>query len=578
MSQNGVNTGNSTKDISVILQSQAYKEIVLHSTRFCNPGINKNQWREVYGFLVGKLENNHVVIYEAIPMVHGGATEVEFEERHYIEAAEVNAQAAKKGLFLVGWYHSHPGLNIFLSSVDIKNHIGYQGLNPKAIALVIDPSKLTTSYSGFEIFILDDSTNLNSTYRKLKWKIAGLDDKFVGQMLIDLSHRATSQRPLIEEYGEERSILSRTSQTEGKSEVEEQSVEAVSVALQMLEKALSLGEKKEYEKAIDLAISAGKRFNELGKIEFATDAFLQIGGILYEFWTKISQVRSEIFTHQREPSEKDAQLMLRLAKTLSLATKQISPEKIGLILEIRDLTGKMVKTEDDKIQITNILLEAAEVYNQLIRRLRMKGKYIEEEIKYYKQVANILSTALIFARSVKKQRNLLNQLININKIISEINFYLIRIQELKAEEYENTAQYIKAARLYIGGSKKAIEATQSITDSTLASNLYGYAEICLGKGYRSMAEHQKYIDRAPCVSTAYYNLACIHFRASISKFPVYAMAEIKNAETFFQNSFDRMKKVEEECKKLNKKPIDPSELGKIEPETIISEPEPLFYP
>ncbi len=577
MVQNGTSTSDSSSNSLVIIKFQAYKDIVLHSTRFCNPGINMKQWREVYGFLVGKIEQNNVVIDEAIPMVHGGATEVEFEDQHYIEAAEVNEKVVEKGFFVVGWYHSHPGLQIFLSSVDIKNHIGYQGINPSAIALVIDPSKISSSYSGFEIFTLDDPTNLNSTYKKLNWKIIELDEKFVGQMLIDLSHRATVQRPLVDEYGETVSSSNITIQAPPKSEVKEQFNESISVALEMLEKALSLGEKGEYEKAIDLAISAGKQLEENGEDGLATDAFQQVGGILFEFWSKISKIRTEIFTNQREPSENDAQLMIRLAKVLSNTVKQISAEKIGLLLEIRDLSGNMVKIEDDKIQIANILLEAADLYSTLLRQSLTKRK-IEDEINYSKEASNILSTALIFARTVKKQQNLLNQIISVNKIISEINFYLLRIQEIKAEENENAAQYITASKLYMGGAKKASEAAQSIKDSILASSLYGYAEIYRGKGYRSMGEKQKYLDRAPCVSAAYYNLACIHFKTATSKFPVHAISDIKNAEDYFQNSFERMKKMEEECKKSRKSPIDPEKLEKIEMEIIISEPEPLFYP
>jgi len=573
-------TQNLTEQSLVILKFQAYKDIVLHSTRFANPGINKERWREVYGFLIGTIENNNVVIHESIPMVHGGATEVEFEEQHYIEAAEINEKAAEKSLFLVGWYHSHPGLQIFLSSVDIKNHIGYQGLNPQAIALVIDPSKINATYSGFEIFRLDDATNLNSSYHKINWKITDLDEKFVGQMLIDLSHRTTLQRPLVEEYGESISDTPDTpdSMVETKKfEDQSQSSELNSVAVELLEKALSYGGNGEYEKAIELAISAGKKFDESGKEELASDAFLQVGGFLYELWMKIAKIRTEIFSNQREPSEADAQLMVRLASTLSLAIKQISSEKIGLVLEIQDLSGNMVKIEDDKIQIANILIEAAEIYNTLLR-YSYKKKNIEEEIKYSKAAANILSTALIFARVVKKQQNLLSQIVNLNKIISEINFYLIRIQEIKAEESEAAAQYITAAKLYMGGARKATEAAKSLKDSILSNHLYGSAEICLGKGYRSMGEYQKYIDRAPCISASYYNLACLHFQTATSKYPIHAMADIKAAELMFQNCFEKMKKVEEDCKKLKKTPVDPASLKEIEAEIIITEPEPLFYP
>ncbi|MHA1132016.1 MAG: Mov34/MPN/PAD-1 family protein, partial [Candidatus Helarchaeota archaeon] len=532
-------------------------EVILHSTRFCHPGIQRNKWREVYGFLIGKLENNHVIVVEAVPMVHGGATEVEFENKHYIEAAEVNGRAAERGLFLVGWYHSHPGLNIFLSSVDIKNHIGYQGLNPKAIALVIDPSKISTTYSGFEIFTLDNPTNLNSTYRKLKWKISGLDEKFVGQMLIDLTHRATVQRPLVEEYGEGTTSLSNKLPNTVTSSESHQSDEATSLALELLEKALSLGEKGEYERAIDLAISSGKQFEEIKREEFATDAFLQIGSILYDFWLKISKIRIAIFTNQREASEDDAQSMIRLAKVLCFTTRLVSSEKIGLILEVKDISGNMVKIEDNKIQIANILIEAAEIYTNLIRN-SLKNRNREKEIKCIMETINILSTALIFTRAVRKQKELINQILNINKIISDINFYLIRIQEIKAEENEGMAQYVKAAKLYMGGANKAIEAARSINDPALASNLYGYAEIFLGKSYRSMGEWQKYIKRAPCISAAYYNLACIHFEKSQRSFPVHAIADIKSAENLFKSCLDRMKRAEEECKKLKKQPIDHS--------------------
>jgi len=577
MTENKSNNEKSAGENLVILKFQAYKDIVLHSTRFANPGINKDRWREVYGFLVGTIENDNVVIYEAIPMVHGGATEVEFEEQHYIEAAEINEKAAEKGLFLVGWYHSHPGLQIFLSSIDIKNHIGYQGLNEKAIALVIDPSKISSTYSGFEIFRLDDSTSLNSSYHKEDWRITDLDEKFIGQMLIDLTHRATIQRPLVEEYGEVSSDILESGEEKPKAESPPQYDESNSIAVEIIAKALIYAGNEEYEKAIELAISAGKKFEENGNEGLASDAFLQVGGFLYELWMKISKIRNEIFSNQREPTEEDAQLMIRLASTLSLVIKQVSSEKIGLVLEIKDLSGNMVKIEDDKIQIANILIEAAEIYSTLLR-YSYKKKNIEEEIQYSKQAANILSTALIFARTVKKQQNLLNQIVNLNKISSEINFYLIRIQEIKAEEYESAAQYIKAAKLYAGGAKKALEAAKSLKDSISASNLYGYAETCSGKGYRSMGEQQKYINRAPCISASYYNLACLHFQTATSKFPIHAMADIKSAELLFQNCFEKMKKVEEECKKIKKLPIDPSSLEEIEAEIIISEPEPLFYP
>lgn len=40
---------------------------------------------------------------------------------------------------MVGWYHSHPGFGCWLSSVDINTQQSFEQLNPRAVAVVIDP-------------------------------------------------------------------------------------------------------------------------------------------------------------------------------------------------------------------------------------------------------------------------------------------------------------------------------------------------------------------------------------------------------------------------------------------------------
>lgn len=40
---------------------------------------------------------------------------------------------------LIGWYHSHPGFGCWLSMTDITTQKSYEGLEPRAVALVIDP-------------------------------------------------------------------------------------------------------------------------------------------------------------------------------------------------------------------------------------------------------------------------------------------------------------------------------------------------------------------------------------------------------------------------------------------------------
>lgn len=53
---------------------------------------------------------------------------------------EVENVRQKESTILVGWYHSHPRLSIFVSGTDIMNHKNYHSENYQ-IAIVVDPSK-----------------------------------------------------------------------------------------------------------------------------------------------------------------------------------------------------------------------------------------------------------------------------------------------------------------------------------------------------------------------------------------------------------------------------------------------------
>ena len=40
---------------------------------------------------------------------------------------------------VIGWYHSHPGFGCWLSGTDINTQSSFEALNPRAVALVVDP-------------------------------------------------------------------------------------------------------------------------------------------------------------------------------------------------------------------------------------------------------------------------------------------------------------------------------------------------------------------------------------------------------------------------------------------------------
>jgi len=150
------------KDPLVIIKPLAYFKMLKHVLRFGSMAKKKSQYKECMGMLMGKLGTlkgtvKDVEVIDAIPFTHGGHIEVAFEGKDYVSFAEINEKYAQQGIFNIGWYHSHPGLTTFLSTVDVRNHLGFQTTNPSAIAIVWDHLLLEEeNHNGFETFRLTE--------------------------------------------------------------------------------------------------------------------------------------------------------------------------------------------------------------------------------------------------------------------------------------------------------------------------------------------------------------------------------------------------------------------------------------
>jgi proteasome lid subunit RPN8/RPN11 len=162
---------------SVFLEQSAFKNIVIHTAEYAHFNLKVKSWKECYGFLVGYIdkETKWTHITDAIPMTHGTHFGVEFKNEHYILAAYLNHMIAENGEFFVGWYHSHPGLGLFLSQTDIINQLGYQIVNEKAIALVFDHTKIITKEPPIQVFQLDNPAfGASSAYHPIEYYIGGI--------------------------------------------------------------------------------------------------------------------------------------------------------------------------------------------------------------------------------------------------------------------------------------------------------------------------------------------------------------------------------------------------------------------
>ena len=131
------------------LSLKAYKRMVGYGTRYASNDLLSREWREVYGILIGSIDkNNMVIIKDAIPMVVGDRAGVKYENKQYVDMAQIDASIYersiqnKKSDFIIGWWHTHPGYGFFYSNVDNLTQLGYQSVNSHAIGLIFDHCEL----------------------------------------------------------------------------------------------------------------------------------------------------------------------------------------------------------------------------------------------------------------------------------------------------------------------------------------------------------------------------------------------------------------------------------------------------
>ena len=133
----------------VILRYKAYERIIGYAMRYASDYMDENDWREVYGILIGSIEGEKtVVIKDAIPMVVGNRAGVTYENKQYVDMAQIDESVYERSIsdekndFIIGWWHTHPGFPFRFSDIDHRTQLGYQIPNPYAIGLIFNHCKL----------------------------------------------------------------------------------------------------------------------------------------------------------------------------------------------------------------------------------------------------------------------------------------------------------------------------------------------------------------------------------------------------------------------------------------------------
>jgi proteasome lid subunit RPN8/RPN11 len=184
----------------------AYLTMLKHVLLYGNDNLEESV--EVMGICYGKEEDGEIVLYEAVPVSHGGAIEVDFSPEDYAAFAVADEKMAEKGYYAIGWYHSHPGLKAFFSKVDVKNHLFYQKEStPNAFGIVFDHTYFNSDDEklkfGFQVFRLNDITKgMDSDYHDANYEVELADDLSYYSELDNIIEKLQKKEPIISEARE----------------------------------------------------------------------------------------------------------------------------------------------------------------------------------------------------------------------------------------------------------------------------------------------------------------------------------------------------------------------------------------
>jgi len=140
------------------IPSEVYEKFLHFALENANPLGSSRKWRECIGLILGRIYEESVVVTEIVPISSGSAIFVDITDYEQVFSL-ISFERIDKGEVIVGWAHTHPGLGLFFSGTDIQTQITYQRMHPKSFGLVLDPTKVKSDFSGFNIYRVDIDTS-----------------------------------------------------------------------------------------------------------------------------------------------------------------------------------------------------------------------------------------------------------------------------------------------------------------------------------------------------------------------------------------------------------------------------------
>ena len=96
---------------------------------------------EVMGLMLGEFTDDYtinVVDVFAMPQTGTGVSVEAVDPEYQQEMLDLLKLTGRQEM-VVGWYHSHPGFDCWLSMVDVNTQSSFEKLHHRCIAVVVDP-------------------------------------------------------------------------------------------------------------------------------------------------------------------------------------------------------------------------------------------------------------------------------------------------------------------------------------------------------------------------------------------------------------------------------------------------------
>lgn len=119
---------------------------------------------EIMGMLVGVTKGDQIIVFNSYELpVEGTETRVNAQSESYEYMVQYMSEMVPDSQAIVGWYHSHPGYDCWLSNIDMHTQDLNQNYQDPYVAIVVDPLKSQKegklAIGAFRTFSSNDKNN-----------------------------------------------------------------------------------------------------------------------------------------------------------------------------------------------------------------------------------------------------------------------------------------------------------------------------------------------------------------------------------------------------------------------------------